>query len=296
MNERVYRYAVKAKNTSRILSVARFSKKKKKNIQISYTVNVTSNSGDPVTGAVITLSNTDENPDHIYTATANNTGIVNFVDIWKGTYNISVELEGYHLYWAQNIEINQDGLSHHALLEEIITEPCNLRIEKTANAGERRFLWSLSKYAVHKLNTGSSKSQLGYTVYLNGLEKASMISETEFVFTNLSNGNYTAGVKSLYTSGESEIVTIDFAVDENSIDMNHLSNLVLYPNPFTGEIHINHPELVKHIQITNTIGENIENVLFNGKSIITKNLSNGIYIVKIEFISGEKSFYKMISK
>lgn len=50
-----------------------------------------------------------------------------------------------------------------------------------------------------------------YEIYLDG-NKVAQQDETEYEFTNLSAGTHTAGVRSAYTSGFSEMSTIDFTV------------------------------------------------------------------------------------
>ncbi len=61
------------------------------------------------------------------------------------------------------------------------------------------------------------KAFSGYNVFLNGAEVASEIAETEHMFINLPNGTHEAGVQRVYTSGVSEIVTIDFEI-EGAVD------------------------------------------------------------------------------
>jgi hypothetical protein len=64
------------------------------------------------------------------------------------------------------------------------------------------------------LNKKASKDFLGYTVYLDGTQVAEGLTETAYFFEELAVGTHTAGVKSVYTSGASEIVTIDFEISE----------------------------------------------------------------------------------
>jgi hypothetical protein len=71
---------------------------------------------------------------------------------------------------------------------------------------------------------------------------------------------------------------------------------ILYPNPFTNEIIVRNPSAVKSVVITNAAGRNVETVVFNGKSIITDNLSSGIYFIILEGHNGEKTVNKMIKK
>ncbi|HPX07699.1 MAG TPA: choice-of-anchor J domain-containing protein [Tenuifilaceae bacterium] len=59
-----------------------------------------------------------------------------------------------------------------------------------------------------------AKSLLGYNVYLNDvLVTDEPIEDEEFLFTNLPDGDYIAGVQSVFTSGESSIVTIPFTIE-----------------------------------------------------------------------------------
>ena len=491
----VYRYAVKAEYTGGITSVARFSNALAKDMEVAYTINLTNNAGDPVTGAIVTLTNVNGDPNYVYKTSANS-NVVTFPAIWKGTYNLSVTLTGFHPFTENNISIQAEGLSKDVELIEIIKKPFLLKIETTNTLGERYFTWNNTyetsywlddgsgedgysinngwdislgnkfevgeagnltsvdvfsfnnlfvdifgsrtvtvdiydedrklvgktepfhlanedwinvplnntpysgtfyalvhwypegdlpthflgadedgpnayknldelydgsswysahialqiapcvfmiranaettgalksvsydknttnvtgmaskdfanainrmenptsvnveeKYIEHKLKIGSAKSALGYNVYLNGEEKGTHIPVTEYFFTDLVKGNYTAGVKSVYTSGESEMATIDFVVHENSIGANSIENVVLFPNPFTNEIHISHPELVQNIRVTDVIGKEIKHITFNGKTIGCGSLSSGIYFVEIESFTGEKFSHKLIKE
>lgn len=58
----------------------------------------------------------------------------------------------------------------------------------------------------------AEKAFTGFNVFLDGTEVASEITETQYLFTDLDEGDYTAGVQSVYTTGDSEIVTVDFSV------------------------------------------------------------------------------------
>ena len=119
----------------------------------------------------------------------------------------------------------------------------------------------------------------------------------------VTNGDYTYKV----TKEEYELKTgtakvenadknVDIELTQVSIDSIEFSNLKIYPNPFTNEINISNPEFVKSISITNATGQNVTNVIFNGKSISTEKLAIGVYFVIIEGINGEKSVNKMVKK
>ncbi|MBW6479503.1 MAG: carboxypeptidase regulatory-like domain-containing protein [Bacteroidales bacterium] len=53
----------------------------------------------------------------------------------------------------------------------------------------------------------------GFNVFLNDVEVASGITGTQYLFTGLPGGSHVAGVQSVYTTGVSEIVTINFQVE-----------------------------------------------------------------------------------
>jgi hypothetical protein len=163
-------------------------------------------------------------------------------------------------------------------------------------AGNQEPIDAESKYTKPEHTAEMSKSFAGYTVFLNDVE-VSTVNDTEFLFTGLANGNYTAGVMAVYSSGTTDKKTIDFTVTEVvGIENNDAENIILYPNPFTNEIYINNPEMVKSVEIMNITGDKLRNISFEGNPIFTRDLSSGIYFVIIETINGEKLVYKMVNK
>jgi hypothetical protein len=338
----IYRYAVKVNYTGNT-SPATQSDDLEKDMEVQVTVTLTTNSDDPVMGAFVTLENQDT--DHAYGMFANS-GTVVFPKVWKGTYDLSVTLEGFETYTEAGIVID-DGISLDVELTEIIVTPFGLLVEPADNDADRLFSWNNTPDAVevtvtagdiwgdgtgyqflldntaelfgvtipatgsmsnncsvpatlydvfsHKLpenadpvcttaniivNTAATiwiepgtydfcfvnpvpeqtlyianssngsygrfddfefeegkkytftitivgendfvalsvedvvknnttKSFIGYTVYLDEEEKASDVTDTRYLFEGLENGTYKAGVKAVYSSGESEIVYSD---------------------------------------------------------------------------------------
>jgi hypothetical protein len=64
----------------------------------------------------------------------------------------------------------------------------------------------------------------GFNVYLNGTLMAEAVSETQYMFDGLADGQYTAGVQAVFTTGVSEIAEISFVVDDTRL-------LALVANP-----------------------------------------------------------------
>ena len=123
-----YQYAVVANYTAGVTSIATLSNVLPHAMTVSYNVNISTNSGDPATGAVVRLVNVDENPEHSYTMISELSGVT-FPAVWKGTYNISIEKPGFHNYATTNIVIDNQNLSHSAQLIEEIVQPYNLMLE-----------------------------------------------------------------------------------------------------------------------------------------------------------------------
>ncbi|MEE4177577.1 MAG: choice-of-anchor J domain-containing protein [Bacteroides sp.] len=63
------------------------------------------------------------------------------------------------------------------------------------------------------------KSFEGYNVYLDDMVTpvATSVANTEFLFTGLANGDYVAGVQSVYSSGASEVITLPFTIENGVV-------------------------------------------------------------------------------
>jgi hypothetical protein len=148
-----------------------------------------------------------------------------------------------------------------------------------------------------EIERGGSKSLTGYQLYLNG-ENMGTTTNTEFLFTDIGDKTYTAGVKAIYTSGESQMATVEFEGCKEVIGIGETgqTDLQLFPNPFTNEINISDPTLVNSVKIMDMMGQIVKNTIYNGKTIDTKNLSSGVYMVVVETHSGERMIYKMVKE
>jgi hypothetical protein len=86
-----------------------------------------------------------------------------------------------------------------------------------------------------------------------------------------------------------------------STDNLFLSDVVLYPNPFSNSITIDaskQNEKISQIEIFSTIGALIKKVITKSDKIIidTANLARGVYLIKITSDSGQNSILKMVKK
>ncbi|HCY01020.1 MAG TPA: hypothetical protein DG754_12845, partial [Bacteroidales bacterium] len=75
-----------------------------------------------------------------------------------------------------------------------------------------QFYFCLDDFSI---SAAKARALVGYNVYLNDLEvpvNAEPITETNYLFEGLTVGMHTAGVEAVYTTGATEIVTVDFEV------------------------------------------------------------------------------------
>jgi hypothetical protein len=79
-----------------------------------------------------------------------------------------------------------------------------------------------------------------------------------------------------------------------SVEENVLSNLKVYPNPFSDNIIVSNAEGVNRVIITNLIGQVVMDMPLNSDKINTSNLSKGVYIVIFQGNNGERVVRKMV--
>ncbi len=128
-------------------------------------------------------------------------------------------------YWGfeLNFLLRAYGENHGEITFEL---PANLKNPKTNNTetGEK-YAGNLNELKTvlinnkqpyypgqHNEQTAKSRAFIGWNVFLNSEKVAAEIEETEYLFSGLSAGEHTAGVQSVYTTGSSDIVEIDFEI------------------------------------------------------------------------------------
>ncbi|MFW5724934.1 MAG: carboxypeptidase regulatory-like domain-containing protein [Bacteroidota bacterium] len=108
---------------------------------VEVTVNLTTNSGDSVEGAMVTLTNEQESQ-YVYTADADASGVVIFPAVRKGLYTLSVSLEDFELLSLANTDI-QENTSFDLELIESLTNPSTLMVvTEGLTAGQALFSWN----------------------------------------------------------------------------------------------------------------------------------------------------------
>lgn len=135
-----------------------------------------------------------------------------------------------------------------------------------------------------------SRAKSSYEVFLDG-KKVAGTNETTYRFTELSGGKHTAGVRSAYTSGNSEIVSIDFTVNINGIDTHIQPNMTIYPNPMKDRLHVTGN--YTSVQILSIGGNKVITSPVQSNGIDVSYLEKGVYIVCIITPEGTRQFKVM---
>ena len=143
----------------------------------------------------------------------------------------------------------------------------------------------------------ANKSLETFKVYLDDMTSpvATGITDSTYQFTGLTPGqSYTAGVSATYTTGESDITTIDFTVPlVTNISNNIEDEIAVFPNPTNG-----------NFTVKADIGSMLEVYDITGKTILKDELTSieteinlseqdaGLYFIRLT--NNESSFYLKI--
>lgn len=141
-----YRYAVKACYKEEVLSVPAFSNMLPKGMHTVVNMDITTNTPtNEANGAIVTITNNDNNTTHVYTSTVNE-GRVFFADVWKGIYNVKIVLNGFETIEETNIDMTEETVNLNYRLNELIITPYNLEVVDTEINSEKIFNWNTVEY------------------------------------------------------------------------------------------------------------------------------------------------------
>lgn len=222
----------------------------------------------------------------------NASGNTNFLSIDNNGPNTNA---GYYYDVSYGfLPITDLGTAPGAFLLRVVANVGDKKVTMSSQRPEQAHNVNLADMQLQKSNrqgdassTKSVKSFVGYNVYLNDMVTpiATNVEAKEYVFTSddlPENGTHTAAVSSLYTSGESELVSAEFTISFVSIADGNLSERVnVYPNPARSEIFVQNAENARVVMysLSGTILFNIEN--FDGSSLDISTLDAGVYIIQI---------------
>lgn len=122
-----YRYAVTATYPAGNTSEAMLSEALPKGMEVAFTVNLSTDTGESPQDAVVTMESADD-AGRAYTATADGASLT-FPAVWRGTYSITVEKEHFDKVSLSDVAIDDEGLSIDVVLSESIIAPYGLDVE-----------------------------------------------------------------------------------------------------------------------------------------------------------------------
>ena len=182
-----------------------------------------------------------DNADHYYVKVSTDGG-----DTWDEIWDASAQTGGWNYYdfpivldlndyAGEDVHIafnavdgpDNNGLWYVWFVDEISvgTEDAHQRIDITrfnhiSKNGNRTYsgeeVYQIARDGTTITMPGTpdrSRVFTGYNVFLNGDMVAEAITDTEFLFTELPEGEHTAGVQSVYTTGTSNVIEIDFLIE-----------------------------------------------------------------------------------
>ena len=216
-----YQYAVIAVYSSGTESTSMMSNYMDIKMTTQFTVNVTKNDGQPAEGVSVNLMNQNGNYLYNYYLTTGETGIVTFDNVYRGIYNLNVNLTGYTSYYISGLDITEDDTPAH---DAIIIEPMQ-NVPNTVKAMPNETLTQVKV----TWESPFSKAFTGYSVYkqIAGDQEWEKVADniTDLYYiepdTDLKNGNiYQWAVKTVYSGGYESM-----AVVSNKIHWGSISNV-----------------------------------------------------------------------
>lgn len=282
-----YKYAIKACYTGNVLSQAVFSNALVKPVLLNVQITATTNTATIPYGAGVVLSNQDGNISHVYVGTIGSDGLLSLDGLIIGEYSLEVSFPGFDLWQLQDIEISSDTIIP-VQLTETISIPTNLNANQIDNLGNVMLSW----------NGIETREFVSFKVYLDNSEIGST-SDTTFILETLPNGNFQAGLKSVYTSGESEIVTRDFVVMGVGLNGIGFQQLIIYPVPAKDNVSIELDKNILSIKMMDLKGQVVYQELDIRErrcNIPLLDVKQGLYIVQITSEQGFVSRFISVVK
>lgn len=146
----------------------------------------------------------------------------------------------------------------------------------------------------------------GAIIVIDGIEDELETDEDGVATIELGDGTYTFTI----TASGFEAATGTFTIDGEDLnvevelttvglDTDVLSNIEIYPNPFSSSITLNNSSKANRAVITNLIGQKVMNIQLSGSERVTINterLTKGIYLIQIYSENGERVIRKMIKE
>jgi hypothetical protein len=145
-------------------------------------------------------------------------------------------------------------------------------------------------------DVGQSNGSVAVTIF-GGVSPYFIIFEGDTVGSSISNlaaGEYTISVTDTYGC----TVTVDVTVDSTlGAARNKLSDTIsIYPNPTRGRVEIKSESKIARIFIYGSTSILEKEVALSGNSINLENLASGLYLLKVELINTDVSYFRIVKE
>lgn len=279
-----YRYAVIAVYSDDIISEPSLSNVIVKESATSVIVKVKTNATpDTAKGASVQLQ--DKMGTYTYNATVDVDGNAIFSKVQKGIYNIVIRLAGFGILNIVDMDFSTSNsyVIGPFTLKEMLISPTELDVVKENTNFERLFSW---KWEGSESKSSSvdlySNGFVTYEIFVNDI-KVGETADKFYRIKDLKHGKNSAGVRIRTTQGVSEIVSIEFDVEEKPNGIDDVENkeiIKVYPNPVTGKYINVEGKNIEQLFIYDGVGKLIKS-LSGESNIDVSELSNGIYFIKV---------------
>ena len=217
------------------------------------------------------------------------------LSFWAKTYNKKFGNEVIRVGYSSSGIDKQDfvWLKNYIELPNVWTEyrfnvPSEARHVTVNCVSSDKYMMMLDDVFIGRSDNTTSVLADRYEVYLDGKLHGTS-SATTYKLTEVSAGKHTVGVKAIYDSGESQIVSMDLS-DGSGIEMNEGTNECrLYPSPASGRIYIDGS--YKEVYFYHASGK-LQGIYQDVVSIPLSGWEKGIYLVRI--VNADKVTMKKI--
>ena len=97
---------------------------------------------------------------------------------------------------------------------------------------------ALAKSEKYNSNIRNAKVFQSFNVFLDGSRVATGVTDSSYVFEDLTPGQHSAGVCGVYTTENSDTAYIDFTVEDNTSLTTNNNQIIVYPNPVNDVVSI----------------------------------------------------------
>jgi hypothetical protein len=211
------------------------------------------------------------------------------LEAWGLPFNLMIRAFGY--------KINELEFKPYSFDEDFTAEISKLPELKV---GERAMQIVADEPEIGFSNKGVVAAQ--YHVYINEMSQpfAYWLNDTEYQFTNLEPGNYTAGVQTAFSTGVSEIVDFTFTIEQGAtnIQLPEGVEMKVFPNPASNLLQVVAGEMIKEVRMYDLLGQLVytATVKDTHTHINVGHLREGVYLLQVQTAVGQATLRVLITK